>query len=232
MYAFKYSFSLYKSASISIAGDELISASGNDTDENYRENNAAELISFDADHQSLSSSSSSNNLQSQSIDPLFNESCFGPFHFSSHPTSNTTRTNGDNLFSFDHPTPSAGSNFYIDSFDIAELPSSRQDDSKLNLFSQPLTNSTYYETDNHRSKFYYQAPPQFIPTRPPPPVPTIASNAPAPIPSLDVQRLLTLKNLSLNPNNNTNNSNEKINDLVDLGDPGSPPPSPKFDPFG
>ncbi|CAF3352060.1 unnamed protein product [Rotaria socialis] len=215
-----------------VAGDELISASGNDTDENYRENNAAELISFDADHQSLSSSSSSNNLQSQSIDPLFNESCFGPFHFSSHPTSNTTRTNGDNLFSFDHPTPSAGSNFYIDSFDIAELPSSRQDDSKLNLFSQPLTNSTYYETDNHRSKFYYQAPPQFIPTRPPPPVPTIASNAPAPIPSLDVQRLLTLKNLSLNPNNNTNNSNEKINDLVDLGDPGSPPPSPKFDPFG
>ncbi|CAF4422158.1 unnamed protein product, partial [Rotaria magnacalcarata] len=81
--------------------------------------------------------------------------------------------------------------FYIDPFDIAELPS-RQDDSKLNLFSQQLTNSTHYDTDNHRSTFYYQAPPQFIPTRPPPPVPTIAPNASAPIPFHDVQGLLTL----------------------------------------
>ncbi|CAF1927991.1 unnamed protein product [Rotaria magnacalcarata] len=214
-----------------VAGDELISASGNDADENYQDNNTTELISFHADHQSLSSSSSSNNLQSQSIDPLFNESCFDPFHFSSHPASNTTKTNNDNLFSFDHPKPSVGSNFYIDPFDIAELPS-RQDDSKLNLFSQQLTNSTHYDTDNHRSKFYYQAPPQFIPTRPPPPVPAIAPNASAPIPFHDVQGLLTLKNLSLNANNNTNNNNEQISDLVDLGDPGSPPPSPKFDPFG
>jgi hypothetical protein len=78
---------------------------------------------------------------------------------------------------------------------------------------------------NHKSTFYYQPTPQFVPTRPAPPVPVVNS-VPRPAFNAALQQPLTLKNLSLNP------PNDIVTDLLDLGDPGSPPPSPKFDPYG
>ncbi|CAF3355912.1 unnamed protein product [Rotaria sp. Silwood1] len=210
-------------------GEELSSISGNDTDENYQEDTVGQLISFDSDHHALFDFSSNNHLQSQQMDDLFNKNSFDPYHFSSRPVSNNTTTNSDNLFSFDNHTQSAGSTFYIDSLKMTSTPPSRQTDSPLNTFSTSLVNSTDYENNNNRSTFYYQPSRQFVPTRPPPSVPITATAAPASISNNDVQRPLTLENLSLNP---FNNNNETISDLLDLGDPGSPPPSPKFDPFG
>ncbi len=100
---------------------------------------------------------------------------------------------------------------------------SRQNDIPLNTFSTSSSN----HKNNNQSTFYYQPspPPQFLPTRPVPPVP-VAISIPRPVANTNFQQSLTLKNLSLNPSNDT------VTDLLDLGDPGSPPPSPKFDPYG
>ncbi|CAF3602673.1 unnamed protein product [Rotaria sordida] len=210
-----------------IPGEELSLISGNDTDDNYQENTVGELISFDSDHHAKHDFSSNNNLQSQPMHALFDENSFDPLHFSSQSVSNNTKTNNNNLL-FDNHTQSTGSTFYIDPFNIA-APSPRQTDSPLNMFPTSLVNSTNSENNNNRSTFCHQQPHQFVPSRPPPPVPSVAASIPAPMPNNDSQRQLTLKNLSLNPKNN---NNELMSDLLDLGDPGSPPPSPKFDPFG
>ncbi|CAF1106784.1 unnamed protein product [Rotaria sordida] len=210
-----------------VPGEELSLISGNDTDDNYQENTVGELISFDSDHHAKHDFSSNNNLQSQPMDALFDENSFDPLHFSSQSVSNNTKTNNNNLL-FDNHTQSTGSTFYIDPFNIA-APPPRQTDSPLNMFPTSLVNSTNSENNNNRSTFCHQQPHQFVPSRPPPPVPSVAASIPAPMPNNDSQRQLTLKNLSLNPKNN---NNELMSDLLDLGDPGSPPPSPKFDPFG
>ncbi|CAF2393018.1 unnamed protein product [Rotaria sp. Silwood2] len=215
---------------VKIPGEESSSGGGNDTDENYQEDTVGELISFDSDHHALHDFSSNNNLQSQQMDALFSENLFDPYHFSSQPVSNNTKTNGDNLLLLDNHSQSAGSTFYIDSLKISSTPPLRQTDSPpLNMFSTSLVNPTHYENNNNRSTFYCQSPSQFVPTRPPPPVPIAATSAPAPIPNNDIQRPVTLKILNSNP---FDNNNETISDLLGLGDPGSPPPSPKFDPFG
>jgi hypothetical protein len=116
-----------------------------------------------------------------------------------------------------------GSTFYIDPFNIVSPspPPSRQNDSPLNMFS---TSSLNYK-NNNQSTFYIQPTAQFVPSRPPPPVPVVAA-APPSIVNTAIQKPLTLKNLRINT------PNEVVTDLLDLGDPGSPPPSPKFDPYG
>lgn len=125
---------------------------------------------------------------------------------------------GDKLFSFDQHPPSTNSTFYVDPFNIV-APPTRQTNSPLTMLS---TSSSNYKNNTNQSTFYYQQPPQFVPTRPVPSVPLA-------VPNTAIQRPLTLENLNLNPKKNNNNV---VNDLLDLGDPGSPPPSPKFDPYG
>jgi hypothetical protein len=99
---------------------------------------------------------------------------------------------------------------------------SRQNDVPFNMFPTSSTN----HKNNHQSTFYYQPQsPPVVPTRPAPSVPILTPMA-RPIVNTGFQQPLTLKNLSINPPNNT------VTDLLDLGDPGSPPPSPKFDPYG
>ncbi|CAF0767139.1 unnamed protein product [Adineta ricciae] len=198
-----------------IVNEESVPSSGQEIETYQEEEKVNELISFDSDH----SKSNNKNLFEPADNVLFNENAFDPFHFGSKSVSNTSKTNGDDLLSFDHHPPPTKSTFYIDPFEIVSKPI------PLSPQIHPMTLANNKNPSN-QSSFYYQPPPQFIPTRPAPPVPRPL--APPPPPS--VQRPLTLDNLSLNSNPFTNNI--PSNDLLDLGDPGSPPPSPKFDPYG
>jgi hypothetical protein len=126
---------------------------------------------------------------------------------------------GNNRVLLDRQPSSAGSTFYIDSFNIVTPPLPRQTDSSVNMFSTSSLNH------NNQSTFYYQPSPQFVPARPPPPVPVTTA---ASIINSSLQQPLISRNLSLNLKTK---SHEEVTDLLDLGDPGSPPPSPKFDPY-
>jgi hypothetical protein len=107
--------------------------------------------------------------------------------------------------------PSAiSSSFHVDPFgmNISPMP---ETNSPLDMFSSTLLNTN---TNN----LFAQSQPQLIPTR-------IATSTP---PITTIQSPLTLKKLSINPNNK---KNEPITDLLDFNDPLPPPESPKFDPY-
>ncbi|CAF3513215.1 unnamed protein product [Adineta steineri] len=203
-----------------IVNDELVPPNINEIGEDPRRSPVSELISFDSGHHSISS-----NSLSSSNNTLFNENAFDPFHFSAKSTSNTSNTvDTDSLFSFDDKPSSTSSNFYIDPFNITVAPT-RQNDS-------PLTTSSTSSANYNQNPFsYQQQPAQFVPSRPPPPIPRPTVATAVPFANNAIQRPLTLEHLNLHSNNNKK-FNDIPTDLLDLGDPGSPPPSPKFDPYG
>ncbi|CAF0762456.1 unnamed protein product [Adineta ricciae] len=153
-----------------VADEESILAGAADTDENQREYNVGELISFASFDYPTEPS-----CQGQTANISSNNDCFDPFNLygTSSTANNAEMNNNENWADFDHYSTATSSSFHVDPFASTSQPI-RDTHSPLNMFSSTFANNNLFA----------QTQPQLIPARVPLPTPSAIS---------------ALQNLNLNP---------------------------------
>ena len=227
------------------------------TNGNHLQSQVDELISFDADHPSLGSSSSSTNLQDQSnnVSDFIGTRMLSAISAYFRPYLSTTLSIHSTSPPF-RPQIRQGqvisTGMQIPTHRCIALSLVRLDgDDLFSINAQPAPMKSTFYVD----PFEMLAPPQPKANNPPtsmlppasstpyqhnknhtsfyyqPPPNFVPSRPPPPVPIV-VPRPTLGAQRPLTLENLSLNRFQENTDLLDLGDPGSPPPSPKFDPFG